>query len=396
MTTAHDFTATRADGTLVPLSEYAGRLMLIVNVASKCGLTPQYEGLESLYREFQDRGLERDGGRRPWRPSRHERTTVTTSTTASAVSIGTSELSVYPLGLGTNTFNHPDAPEEYRAVLDGFVERGGNFIDTADMYSYWMPGNSGGESETVIGQWLAARRRRDDVVIASKVAGKPDRLGLAPGNVAVAVDESLQRLQTDYIDLYYAHYQDDETAIAESAAAFDALVKAGKIRAVALSNLSPQAIDEWFRVSRENGFALPVALQPQYSLVARGYEDELLDTAKRHEMAVFPYQVLAGGFLTGKYRTAADLEGRARAGAVEGYLTPEGLGVVNVLDDVAAAHSTDVASVALAWASADGKITAPLAAATSGEQLDQLFAATALTLTPEEIAALDAASASFV
>ncbi|MEE6288139.1 aldo/keto reductase [Georgenia sunbinii] len=310
--------------------------------------------------------------------------------------VGTSELSVYPLGLGTNTFNRPDAPGEFHTVLDGFVERGGNFIDTADMYSYWVPGNTGGESESVIGQWVASRRNRDDVVIATKVSGKPDMLGLAPATVTRGAEDSLRRLQTDYIDLYYAHYQDDETPIVESAAAFDALVTAGKVRAVALSNFSPQAIDEWFRVSRENGFALPVALQPRYSLVARGYETELLASAKRHEMSVFPYQVLAGGFLTGKYRTEADLEGRARAGAVEGYLTPEGLGVVSALDKVAAEHGTDAASVALAWASADGKITAPLAAATSTEQLDQLFAAAALTLAPEEVAALDEASVTFV
>ncbi|HLS25847.1 MAG TPA: aldo/keto reductase [Beutenbergiaceae bacterium] len=311
------------------------------------------------------------------------------------VRIGTSELGIYPLGLGTNTFNDPAAPEEYHTILDGFLERGGNFIDTADMYSYWVPGNSGGESETVIGQWLASRRNRDDVVLATKVSGKPGLLGLQPETIARGAEESLRRLRTDHIDLYYAHYQDDETPIVDSAAAFDRLITEGKVRAVALSNFSAQAIDEWFRVAEENGFAKPVALQPQYSLVARDYEQELADAAKRHGMSVFPYQVLAGGFLTGKYRTEADAEGRARGATVKGYLTPAGLKVLDALDDVAAAHQSDPASVALAWASADGKITAPLAAATSLDQLDQLFAATELRLTPEQVAQLDAASADF-
>ncbi len=315
--------------------------------------------------------------------------------TTTAVRIGSSELSIHPLGLGTNTFNDPADPGQFHPVLDGFVERGGNFIDTADMYSYWVPGNTGGESETIIGQWLAARRNRDDVVIATKVAGKPGLEGLAPATIARGAEESLRRLQTDHIDLYYAHYQDDETPIVESAAAFDRLVTEGKVRAVALSNLSVHAIDEWFRVSEENGFARPVALQPRYSLVAREYEGELAGAAQRHGMAVFPYQVLAGGFLTGKYRSEADTEGRARGGAVKRYLTPEGLRVLDALDAVAAELGTDPASVALAWATADGKITAPLAAATSTAQLDQLFAAAALELAPEQVQRLDEASAGF-
>lgn len=317
------------------------------------------------------------------------------SSLTATVRIGSSKLGIYPLGLGTNTFNDPDAPQEYHTILDGFVERGGNFIDTADMYSYWVPGNSGGESETVIGQWLAARRQRDDVIIATKVAGKPGLLGLKHETIARGAEESLRRLQTDYIDLYYAHYQDDETPVVESVAAFDKLVTEGKVRAIALSNFSPQAIDEWFRVAEENGFAKPVALQPQYSLVAREYEQELADAAERHGMSVFPYHVLAGGFLAGKYRTEADTEGRARGEAVKGYLTPAGLGILDVLDDIAAAHGADPASVALAWAAAHGKVTAPLAAATSLAQLEQLFAAVELQLTAEQVDQLDEASAAF-
>lgn len=316
-----------------------------------------------------------------------------TQTTTNRISIGTSDLSIYPLGLGTNTFNNPAEPDEYFAVLDGFVERGGNFLDTADMYSFWVDGNSGGESESVIGKWLARRGKRDDIVIATKVAAKPGREGLSADNIARAAEESLERLQTDHIDLYYAHYFDEKTPIVESAGAFDALVKAGKVRAIALSNFTPEQIDEWVAVSQENGFALPVALQPRYSLVSREYEDGLRAAAAKHGLSVFPYQVLAGGFLSGKYRTAADLEGRARAGAVERYLNEDGLKIVAVLDEVAAAHGTDAASAALAWAMADGKIAAPLAAATGTAQLDQLFAATRLELTAEDVRALDEVSA---
>lgn len=311
------------------------------------------------------------------------------------IRIGNSELNGYPLVLGTNTFNNPSTSREFHTILDGFVERGGNFLDTADQYSYWVPGNSGGESETVIGEWLASRRNRDDVVVATKVSGKPDLLGLKPETIARGAEDSLRRLQTDHIDLYYAHFQDDETPIVESAAAFDKLVTEGKVRAVALSNFLPQAIDEWFRVAEENGFAKPVALQPRYSLVARDYEKELAGAAERHGMSVFAYQVIAGGFLTGKYRTEADTEGRPRGASVKGYLTADGLRVLDVLDDVAAAQETSPASVALAWATARGKISAPIAAATSLAQLDELFAAAALQLTDEQIAQLDEASAPF-
>jgi aryl-alcohol dehydrogenase-like predicted oxidoreductase len=316
--------------------------------------------------------------------------------TTTALPVGTSELRVSPLGLGTNTFNNPGDPKQFHTVLDGFVERGGTFIDTADMYSYWVPGNSGGESETIIGQWVADRRNRDDVVIATKVSGKPDLLGLKPETVVRGAEDSLRRLRTDYIDLFYAHYQDDETPVVESAAAFDRLVTEGKVRAVALSNFSVAAIEEWFQACEEHGFAKPVALQPRYSLVSREYETGLAGVAQRLGMSVFPYQVLAGGFLTGKYRTEADTEGRARGGAVKRYLTPGGLRVLDVLDAVAAEHGTEPASVALAWATVNGKVTAPLAAATSTAQLDQLFAAVALELSQEQVQRLDEASAAFV
>lgn len=317
------------------------------------------------------------------------------TSTHDSVAIGASDLTVFPLGLGTNTFNDPSASASFATILDGFVERGGNMIDTADMYSHWVPGNTGGESETVIGTWLAGRKRRDDVVIATKVSGKPDRMGLSPDNIRRSVDESLRRLQTDHIDLYYAHYEDPDTPVAASAEVFDDLVRDGKVRAVGLSNVSVPVIDEWFRLADEHGWARPVALQPEYSLVRRGYEVELAATAQRHGMSVFPYLVLAGGFLTGKYRTERDTEGRARAGTVGPLLTPEGLDVLDVLDAVAEAHHSDAASVALAWALAHPTVSAPLAAATSVAQLDALFAAVRLDLSDDQLASLNAASASF-
>lgn len=301
------------------------------------------------------------------------------------VRIGKSDLQIYPLGLGTNTFNNTAPVADYHTILDAFVERGGNFIDTADMYSYWIPGNTGGESEAAIGEWLVRRGNRDEVVIATKVSGKPDLKGLAPETIRQGVEESLKRLQTDYIDLYYAHYQDDETPVVESAQVFDELVRSGKVRAIGLSNFAAEAIDEWFQVSRENGFTLPVALQPLYSLVEREYEDGQQEAARRHEMSVFPYQVLASGFLTGKYRSLDDTEGRARGRAVKKYLDPDGLKLLSRMDDVARAHNASVASVALAWAMANKTITAPLAAATSIEQLDELFASVDVKLTPEEV-----------
>ena len=195
--------------------------------------------------------------------------------------------------------------------------------------------------------------------------------------------------------MYVSTFLMRDGRVVESAAAFDRLVKEGKVRAVALSNFSPAAIDEWFRVSRENDFALPVALQPQYSLVSRDYEAGLMDAARRHEVSVFPYQVLAGGFLTGKYRAEADTEGRARGGMVKNYLTQDGLNVLAALDKVAEAHGVQPTAVAMAWVMADGKTSAPLAAATSPEQLDQLFDGVKLELTLDQVAELNEASSAF-
>ena len=310
--------------------------------------------------------------------------------------IGSSDLEIFPLGLGGNTFgNTTDAPAS-RTVLDAFVDGGGNFIDTADQYSFWVPGNAGGESETILGEWMRRRGNRPEVVIASKVSGLPTRKGLAPDNITAAVNDSLRRLQTDYIDLYYAHYDDEDRPIEEIAASFDGLVKEGKVRQIAVSNVSPERIDAWVRAAGENGLAVPVAIQPEYSLVSRqNYEQEVAPVAERHGLSVFPYYALASGFLTGKYRTKADLDGAARGGAVAEYMNDRGLEVVEVLRAVAADRGAAVATVALAWLLTRPAITAPLASATSVDQLGDLLAAPELRLTADELSRLESVSQPF-
>lgn len=310
--------------------------------------------------------------------------------------IGTSDLEIYPLGLGGNTFGNTTDAAASERVLDAFVDGGGNFIDTADSYSAWVPGNRGGESETILGEWMRRRGNRHSVVIATKVGAHPEYKGLAPDNVMRAAEASLRRLGTDHIDLYYAHYDDEGRPIEEIAGTFDALVREGKVRYVGVSNLSPDRIEAWLRVAGEEGLARPVALQPEYSLVSRrNYERNLAPLAQAHRLGVFPYFSLASGFLTGKYRTTADLEGAARGAAAGKYLNEEGLRVVHALESVASARGAALATVALAWLLARPSVTAPLASATTVEQLRELLAAPELRLHADEVAALDAASEPF-
>jgi aryl-alcohol dehydrogenase-like predicted oxidoreductase len=308
-------------------------------------------------------------------------------------SIGGIPLDIFPIALGGNTFGWTSDAAESNAVLDAFVEAGGNFIDTADGYSAWVPGNSGGESETIIGAWLA-KRSRDSIVIGTKVSQHPDFKGLSAANVAAAADASLGRLGTDHIDVYYAHFDDASVPLEETAAAFDALVTAGKVREIALSNYTGARIEEWFRIATANGFALPSALQPHYNLVHREpYEAEIAPVVAEHSLAVVPYYGLASGFLTGKYRTKADLTGSPRAGGSEQYLTEEGLGLIDRLDAIAQDHGTAIASVALAWLRSRPGVVAPIASARTLEQLPDLIASATLELTAEEVVSLDGASA---
>ncbi|MFC0112384.1 aldo/keto reductase [Kibdelosporangium aridum] len=307
--------------------------------------------------------------------------------------LGGSGIEVFPLNLGGNTFGWTSDRKTSHQVLDAYVEAGGNFIDSADAYSFWVPGNSGGESETVIGTWLAARGNRERIVVATKVSDHPQFRGLSAATVVAAVDASLARLGIDHVDLYYAHNDDADTPLEETAAAFDALVRAGKIRAIGVSNYSGVRIREWFDVARRNGLALPVAVQPHYNLVKRAtYERDIAPVAAAEQLAVVPYFGLASGFLTGKYRTIADLTGGPRDAFVKDYLTEDGLAVVEVVKGIADARGIAPASVALSWLRGRPNIIAPVASARTVDQLPALLAATALDLTPDERTSLDEVS----
>jgi aryl-alcohol dehydrogenase-like predicted oxidoreductase len=282
------------------------------------------------------------------------------------------------------------------AVLDGFVAGGGNFVDSADVYSAWKPNNVGGESERILGEWMRLRGNRADVVLATKVGKLAPLAGLAASTISAGAEDSLKRLGTDYIDLYYAHADDPATPIAESVAAFNDLVVAGKVRHTALSNYSGARLREWIAEADAQGAARPVAVQPHYNLVFRHeYESDLMATVLEFNLGVVPYYGLASGFLTGKYHSAADATGVARGAGVANYLTPDGFGVVAELDEIAATHGVAVASVSLAWLRSRSGVVAPIASARVVEQLPALLAGAELSLTAAEIALLDAASAMF-
>jgi aryl-alcohol dehydrogenase-like predicted oxidoreductase len=306
--------------------------------------------------------------------------------------IGTSGLEVAPLALGGNVFDWTADEATSFDILDAFVDAGGNMIDTADVYSAWVPGHSGGESERVIGRWLKRDpSKRAKMVIATKV-GFFD--GLAPEKIAAACDASLERLGIDQIDLYYQHKDDESVPLADSLGAFERLVEAGKIRAIGLSQFTAERLDEAVGTSRRLGLTAPSALQPWYNLVERGkFEGELRDAALRHGLAVFPFYSLANGFLTGKYRSKEDLDKSVRGLRNVEYLEGRGMRVLDAVDEVAAETGAALATVTLAWTKAQPAITAPIASATSMPQLAELVAALQLDLTPDQIARLDAASA---
>jgi aryl-alcohol dehydrogenase-like predicted oxidoreductase len=306
--------------------------------------------------------------------------------------LGRSGLSTAPLVFGGNVFGWTADEATSHRLLDAFVAGGFNAVDTADVYSAWVPGHAGGESESVIGRWLKARGKRDDVLILTKVAMWPAQPGLSAANIVSAVEGSLKRLQTDYIDLYQAHQDDAETPIEETLEAFDTLVKAGKVRAIGASNFSPERLSASVKASEAKGLARYETIQPKFNLYDRAeVEGPLAELTAREGLGVIPYYGLAAGFLTGKYRTEADLEGRSRGRTVKQYLNDKGQRVLAALDDAAKAVGASQAQVALAWIMAHPSITAPIASATSVEQLDELMGAARLTLPAEVIAALTAA-----
>lgn len=308
--------------------------------------------------------------------------------------IKNTELEIAPINLGGNVFGWTLDEQQSFDILDAFAGAGYNFIDTANTYSWWVNG-VGGQSETIIGRWLKARGNRDKIIIATKVGSQTKEHGkdISSKHILQEADKSLQRLQTDYIDLYYTHFDDEVTPAAETLAAYDELIKAGKVRYIAASNLSPERLTESFEVSEKEGLPKYVALQPHYNLVERtNYETKYLPLVQQYGLTVFPYYSLAAGFLTGKYRSEADLGKSPRGGGSQKYLNEKGLSVLSALDEVAARHQTQQATVAIAWLLAQPNIGAALASATSQSQLNTLLAAPELSLSAEDLELLDRAS----
>ncbi|MBF4513467.1 aldo/keto reductase [Plantibacter sp. VKM Ac-2885] len=310
--------------------------------------------------------------------------------THARTTLGTSDLSVFPLNLGGNVFGWTADRQTSFDILDAFVAGGGNFIDTADGYSAWVPGNTGGDSERLIGEWQELRGNRDELVIATKVSQHPDFQGLAADNILKAADASLERLRTDHIDLYYAHFDDESVPLEETVTALSSLVDAGKVRHLGISNYSAARIAEWFEIVEAKGLHRPIALQPHYNLVEREFEGELRTIAEREQLAVLPYFSLAKGFLTGKYREGSSVDS-VRAEGAQAYLADHAV-LLPVLDEVAAAHGVSVATVSLAWLRSQPTVAAPIASARTVEQLPDLLASATLELSADELAALTAAS----
>ena len=300
------------------------------------------------------------------------------------VKIGSSDLDVSRLCLGGNVFGWTADPDTSFAVLDAYVAAGGNFVDTADSYFWRKPGNSGGESEAIIGDWMASRGNRDAVVVATKVGSWPERPGLSAANITAAVEDSLRRLRTDRIDLYYAHKDDPDTAQEETADAFDRLVRAGKVRAIGASNFTAERLRSALEISARDGLASYVALQPHYNLMERDeYESSLAPLLASEGLAGLPYYALAKGFLTGKYRPDTPVDSVRSEGALA-YLDDRGRSVLAALDEIAAGYEVPVPAVALAWLIAQPTVTAPIASARTVGQLEDLLPALDLQLTDDE------------
>lgn len=309
--------------------------------------------------------------------------------------LGNSDLQVAPVVFGGNVFGWTINEKKSFELLDAFTAAGFNAIDTADMYSRWAPGNSGGESEKVIGNWLKKHKKRESLIIATKVGGDMgEGKSLKKSYILKAAEASLKRLQTDYIDLYQTHWDDESTPVEETLSAYDQLIKDGKVRYIGASNLSAERLKESFNASLENGLPEYQALQPHYNLYAREkFESQFEPLCLGHGLGVITYFSLESGFLTGKYRSKADLEKSPRGGDMDKYLDERGLKILAALDDVSKRHNTTQAAVALAWLIHRPSVTAPIASATSLDQLDSIIAAPNLELVADDIGQLNAASA---
>jgi aryl-alcohol dehydrogenase-like predicted oxidoreductase len=304
------------------------------------------------------------------------------------VALGKTDLQVHPLCLGGNVFGWSANAEQSQEVLTAYETAGGNFIDTADMYSRWHTGNVGGESETIIGDWMRSRGNRSEMIIATKVAKLATRPGLSAANIAAAAEDSLRRLGTDYIDIYYAHHDDEEIPLEESLTAFNKLVTTGKVRYLAASNYTASRLAEALKVSRDLGMSEYLLLQPNYNAIVRDeYEGVLMATAVKEDISVLPYFSLATGFLTGKYQPGVEVDS-VRAGDMPDYMNDRGWAILNALSEIAKAENTTIAATALGWLRAQPGVVTPIASARTVEQLAEILPV--VELTAQQVASVNA------
>lgn len=306
------------------------------------------------------------------------------------------DLEIAPINFGGNVFGWTLDEKQSFAILDQFVGGGYNFIDTADTYSWWVNG-TGGQSETIIGKWLKARGNRKKIILATKVGSenKVHPVDISKKHILESVDASLQRLQTDYIDLYYTHFDDEVTPVEETLEAYDEVIRAGKVRYIAASNVSPARLEASFKAAQENHLPRYVALQPHYNLIVRDtFEKEYAPLVRQFDLSVFTYWSLEAGFLTGKYKTEADFDKTPRGAGIKKYFDAHGKAVLAALEQVARKHAVQPATVALAWLLANPLVTAPIVSATKESQLKALFAAPQLVLDGEDLELLSAGTAS--
>ena len=304
------------------------------------------------------------------------------------VALGKTDLQVHPLCLGGNVFGWSANAEQSHEVLTAYETAGGNFIDTADMYSRWHTGNVGGESETIIGDWMRSRGNRSEMIIATKVAKLATRPGLSAANIAAAAEDSLRRLGTDYIDIYYAHHDDEEIPLEESLTAFNKLVTTGKVRYLAASNYTASRLAEALKVSRDLGMSEYLLLQPNYNAIVRDeYEGDLMATAVKEDISVLPYFSLATGFLTGKYQPGVEVDS-VRAGDMPDYMNDRGWAILNALTEIAKAENTTIAATALGWLRAQPGVVTPIASARTVEQLAEILPV--VELSAQQVASVNA------